>query len=96
MDDDVELPRIVLPGYESRQLARALIALALLVPAVGAFLFIAAPGTMGGPWEPEPLTVLVPSVGIGMYLVGLASMVRIYRAAMNVEADHDNWRYRSR
>jgi hypothetical protein len=96
MDDDVELPPTLLPGYERRQMARAIIALTLLVPAVGAFLFLAAPGTMGGPWDPRPLDVLVPAVGIGMYLVGLGWMARIYRASIDIEPDHGTWRYRSR
>jgi hypothetical protein len=97
-DDEVELPAILLPGYEARQSARALIVLALLVPAVALFLFIAAPGFMGGggTHEPGPIAILVPLSGVGMFLFGLGWMVRIYRASIDVEPDHGNWRYRSR
>ena len=98
MDDhDVELPVIPLPGYEARQRARVMVALPVIVASVVALLSITAPTPMGGmESDPDPLGALVPGIGIGMFLVGLAWMIRIYRVACDVEPDHGNWRYRSR
>ena len=45
---------------------------------------------------PDPRWVAVPLAGIGMLLVGLAWMVRIYRSAFNGEPDPEHWRYRAR
>ena len=98
MDDDtIELPPILLPGYEARQRARAMIWLAVLVPAVAGFLGIAAPAPMGGfSSEPDPLGAIVPLAGVAGVLFGLLWMVRIYRTSVDVEPDQGHWRYRSR
>jgi hypothetical protein len=92
--DEVHLPPILLPGYEARQQARAIIVLsATVIPVLGLFIFIAAPGTMGGPLPGEEV---MPLVGVAIYLAGLAWMIWIYRSALDVEPDQGAWRYRSR
>lgn len=53
---------------------------------LAAFLFVAAPGYMGGS------DTLVPLIGIGGGIGGLAWMIRIYRA--DPEAGERTWRYR--
>jgi hypothetical protein len=99
-DDEVELPPILLPGYESRQLARAIIVLTGLLLLVTALLFIAAPPGQTAMIQPDeaapPLWIVVPLAGIGGVLFGFAWMVRIYRSSFDVEPDHGNWRYRAR
>ena len=99
-DDDVRLPPIPLPGYEARAQARAIFGLTGLVLGLAAFLFLAAPGGMGGTSTEDVridrIAVAVLLVGFGMLLVGLAWMAWIYRSAFNGEPDPEHWRYRDR
>ncbi len=46
----------------------------------------------GGRWEPPILYRLLPWAGVVAYVVGIAWMVRIYRA--DPEAGESPWRYR--
>ena len=94
----MEHEEVRLPGYVARSHARSIIWLtALLIAALWSLLFIAAPGgsspMFSGP-TPDPLALLM--VPVGMQLFGLGWMVRIDRAARDVEPDHGNWRYRAR
>ena len=50
-----------------------------------------APNTMG-PEQPSPLDFPITWVAIGIYLLGLAVMIRIYRA--DPEAHKSFWRSR--
>jgi hypothetical protein len=71
-------------------LARAMITLVVFLGVLMLFLWIAAPGHMGSgepPWYATPLP------GTGMYLLGLAWMVRIYLS--RPETSRTDWRYRS-
>jgi hypothetical protein len=101
-DDEVLLPPILLPGYESRQQARAIIVLtALGLGLLWLLVLVATPGSSGpmfsNPWGPRDLiAVMVALAGIGMQVFGLLWMVRIYRRSIDVEPDQGNWRYRSR
>ena len=96
-DHEVKLPPILLSGYESRREARAMIWLtALAIGLLWSLLFIAAPGgptpMFDGPIPDLRALLLVP---IGMQLIGLGWMIRIYRSAVDAEPDHDQWRYRA-
>lgn len=64
----------------------------LVVLAFPAFLFIAAPNSMGGGNDPGPIQWLVPAIGIAGLIVGLVWMVRILRA--DPEPGAKFWRYR--
>jgi hypothetical protein len=67
--------------------------LALAVPVLAGFLFIASPGCMCGMFsEPSLLERAIPWVGVAMYVVGLAWMFRLSRP--RVEAGERDWRYR--
>ena len=81
--------------YRAWWLIRIELAIAIGIPLVAGLLFIAAPQFPGGPMferQPGRLEVLLPWVGVAMYLVGLVWMVRISRA--NPEAGESSWRYR--
>jgi hypothetical protein len=84
-----------------RRLDRAWIAIrfelfvALAVPVVTGFLYVAAPGDVGpmvGPPEPFPVVQALPWVGVLGYVLGLAWMIRLSRP--KVEAGERDWRYR--
>jgi hypothetical protein len=74
----------------------------LLVPiALGGllgFLFIAQPHYSGGmDHDPTPAWITwVPLVGILLFAIGLAWMIRIYRGTFDAEARRSSWRSRSR
>jgi uncharacterized oligopeptide transporter (OPT) family protein len=79
----------------ARRLARLELLLAVVAPVLAAFLFVAAPGHMGGPvsgsWVSD-LGIGVAVVGMVGVIVGPVSMVLIYRA--DPEPDQGAWRYR--
>ena len=89
---EIELPPIPLPGYEARQRARAMIWLSAMACGLSWLLFVIAPAWMGP--EPPGGAWLMPLIGLGMQTLGLGWMVRIYRAAIDVEPDGHHWRYR--
>lgn len=64
---------------------------AILVSLAAGFLWIAAPGFMGGANPYEPWLPLIALAGV---VVGFVWMVRIYRA--DPEPDQKIWRYRDR
>lgn len=84
-------------GRRGRKIARAMIVLApALIPLV-MFYLVARPGWMGKPvFEPRyfglPLDEFSLVVGFGGMAVGLAWMIRIYRA--DPEPGETTWRYR--
>jgi hypothetical protein len=99
-DDEVQLQPIRLTGHESRQLAKAILALTGLLLALAALLVIVAPV---GPTPMSAVRGSAAAVGLAVSLAGfaglafgLAWMIRIYRQSIDVEPDHGNWRYRSR
>ena len=75
------------PGWYT---VRAEFAAAIAVPAFVAFLVLASPNYMYE--QPSLLDSWVAWVGIGIYLLGFAWMVRIYRA--DPEAHMSFWRSR--
>jgi len=75
----------------ARSLIRAELAIAIAVPLVAGFLFIAAPHTFGAP-EPAFVQSIVAVVGVALYIVGLVWMIRLSRA--NPENGESAWRYR--
>jgi hypothetical protein len=80
-------------GLAGRQRAQAMLFIACAVVVFEAFLFITAPsGCMCPmPGEPPPmLGWLVPAIGIGGQALGIAWMIRIYRA--DPEAAPSSWR----
>jgi hypothetical protein len=67
---------------------------ACLVIGFEALLFVAAPGSCMCPMfsEPPPLSPwLIPAVGVGAQALGLAWMIRIYRA--DPEGHRSWWRF---
>jgi hypothetical protein len=84
-------------GLRGRRMARLMIVTAIVPAVLTGALFMAAPNTMGGgPWmeppEPNLLPAIVIGAGILAYVVGLAWMIRIYRA--DPEAHKSFWRSR--
>jgi hypothetical protein len=80
-------------GLRGRQIARLELVIAI-VPAVliGAILLNAAAIGRRFVGDPPPLQQIVIGVGILAYVVGLATMIRIYRRDPD---DHpSDWRYR--
>lgn len=75
-------------GRRGRETAGAMIAAVVLLYFLGGFLFIAAPGHMGGGTQGPPVGL----IGIAMAVVGLIWMIRIYRGTF--EPDQNAWRYR--
>ena len=82
-------------GLRRRRFARFLLAIAIVLPAILGALVLMAP-TTSGPMFVEPPDQLLPATilvaGILAYVVGLAWMVRIYRA--DPEAHASFWRSR--
>ena len=75
-------------------LIRAELVIAFAAPVLTGFLFVAQPGTMGGPMFYEPprfgwLLFLVPIAG---FVVGIVWMLRLSR--QDPEAGERTWRYR--
>ncbi len=76
-----------------------MIALTVMFIFLGVFLFVAAPGTMGGPMFRVPfwydaLYDDLYVLGVVGTIVGLVWMVRIHRA--DPEPDQHAWRYRAK
>jgi hypothetical protein len=79
---------------EARRLARVEIGATLVWPLIIGFLWVATPGGFGQmshqrPWYNDAL----PWIAWGVYLVGLAWMIRIYRTS-HLEPEPTGWRYR--
>jgi hypothetical protein len=76
----------------AHNLIRAELAIAVAVPVVTAFLYLAAPGFPGGPMFEAPLIeTLVPWAGVGLFIVGLVWMIRLSRP--DPEPGERTWRY---
>jgi hypothetical protein len=89
--DDVERRRRRLDS--ARFLIRAELAIALAAPLILAFLYIAAPGNIGGGMFAVPWFIdAVPWVAAAGVIVGVAWMIRLSRA--DPEAGERSWRYR--
>ena len=81
-------------GQTGRKWARVeLIFAALLGFVVVPFLYVAAPGSLGGPPPDLPILCFAGAGFVG-FVVGFVWMVRIYRA--DPEPDQRAWRYRER
>ena len=80
-------------GLRGRQRAQLELAIAIVPAALIGWLFMTAPTPMGGGMvDPAPLWQIVIGVGILGYVVGLATMIRIYRR--DPEDHPSNWRSR--
>ena len=79
-------------ALRGRRLARLMFAVAVLPLAVAAFFFVAAPNFIDGFYNPSPIGLLVPAIGVAALVVGLVWMIRILRA--DPEPDAKSWRYR--
>ena len=82
-------------GLRGREIARVMIVIAIAIPVLLGLLVMSAPNTMGGGMQtgdPGPLGTVLIGVAILAYVVGLAWMVRIYRA--DPEAHVSFWRSR--
>ena len=78
-----------------REVARGLVTAVLVLLAFVAILFLNMPDPMGGPFfEPSLSGWILPGLGVLGILLGLAWMVRIFRA--DPEPDSSAWRYRER
>ena len=79
-------------GLRGRRAARVMLSAAVAIDACVALLFVAPPNDIG-PMLSEPawpLGWLIPAIGIALNLVGLALMIRIYRA--DPEGHRSWWR----
>jgi len=79
-------------GLNGRRVARRMIAIAIALDAVVAWLLLQAPRGTGGGWSAPPSVVLwlVPLIGVVTNVIGLVWMIRIYRA--DPEARPSSWR----
>jgi hypothetical protein len=79
---------------QARFLIRAELTLAIAVPVIAGFMWVAAPGTMVEPmFINVPLFVtLLPLVGVVGFIVGIVWMLRLSRP--DPEAGERSWRYR--
>jgi hypothetical protein len=78
----------------ARKLGRFELAVAFAAIPFSLFLLVAAPGSTGPMFVSERvrlLEVLIPAIGFGGMVVGLAWMIRIHRA--DPEAGERSWRY---
>jgi fatty acid desaturase len=71
---------------------RVELAIGFLAPVVLAFIFVAAPGTIGGGWFHPLWVTLLPWAGGAGVVFGLAWMVRLSRP--DPEGGERDWRYR--
>jgi hypothetical protein len=74
-------------------MARLMLVIAIVTLVMLGALFVSAPQTMGGGMQtgdPGPLPTIVLGAGILAYVVGLATMIRIYRS--DPEAHQSFWR----
>jgi hypothetical protein len=71
---------------------RVELAIGFLAPVVLAFMFVTAPGTLGGGWFRPWWVVFLPWIGTAGVVFGLAWMVRLSRP--NPEGGERDWRYR--
>jgi len=79
---------------EARALGRQMIGAALALALLVGFLWVASPGGIEGiSYEPPWYAGLVPLAAVGLYVTGLAWMIRIYRTS-HLEPDPSSWRYR--
>jgi hypothetical protein len=77
----------------ARGAAKAILTFTAILLVVLLFLWVAAPGfSTSGMREPWYVTAM-PWFGVGLHLVGLGWMIRIYRSYREPEAR--GWRYRS-
>ena len=74
-----------------RQIAEMMILAGLVPIALAAFLFVAAPSTMGGN-APRPLEMWTTWLGATGIIVGFTWMIRIYHA--DPEGHRSWWRFR--
>jgi hypothetical protein len=78
----------------ARELGRQIIGAALVLPVLIGFLWIGAPGGIEPMfYEPPWYSGVVPVVAAGLYLIGLAWMIRIHRTS-HLEPETSSWRYR--
>jgi hypothetical protein len=78
----------------ARVLGRQMIGAALVLPVLIGFLWIGAPaGIEPMLYEPPWYAGVVPLVAAGLYLIGLAWMIRINRTS-HLEPETSSWRYR--
>ena len=90
MDLNESMARSNARAWRGRAWARAMFAGAITLVVLLAFLFVAAPSTMGGGWSTAVDALIL--AGAGATLFGLWWMWRILRA--NPEPDSRSWRYR--
>ena len=79
-------------GLRGKAAARAMIVFALLLALGILFVWIAQPGFTGGGFSQPWYVTALPWIGFTGYAIGLAWMIRIYRA--DPEPDRSIWRYR--
>ena len=78
----------------ARRLARGMIVLALSFPTIFIFLSITQPGFfLDRLWETRYTGAWPWAAALGVYLLGLGWMIRIYRRS-HLEPETSSWRYR--
>jgi hypothetical protein len=89
--NDLERRQLVLD--QARFLIRAELTLAIAVPVIVGFMWVAAPGGTQPMFYNQPLIVtLLPLVGFVGFIVGIFWMLRLSRP--DPEAGERTWRYR--
>ena len=82
-------------GLEGRRRAQSMLVVPMVLVGFVGFLFIASPhGMGGGGWS--PFGFWVSWVGVVGFTIGVAWMIRIYRATLDPEAHRSAWRSRGR
>ena len=76
-----------------RWMARHLLAIAVALPFLVLIAWVMQPGSISGMYDPPWYLAALPWAGAAGYLLGLAWMIRIYRA--DPEPGERTWRYRS-
>jgi hypothetical protein len=80
----------------ARTLGRQIIGVALVLPVLVGFLWLASPGGIEPMfYEPPWYEAVLPWVAIGLYGTGLTWMIRIHRTS-HLESETSSWRYRGR
>jgi hypothetical protein len=93
MDADQAMQRSNRRARRGRRIARLILAEVVSILAIGAFILMNQPNSMGGS-AGDPSNLFIPGIGVAGLVVGLIWMAQTLRA--DPEPDARAWRYRAR